>query len=81
MGGEVSLRMAVRKAGPVVTDLGNLLLDVTFRGVFDPGKMENELKLIPGVLEDGLFTKRPPTLVVGRADGSVETRGAPVRFD
>ena len=31
MGGEVSLRMAVRKAGPVVTDLGNLLLDVTFR--------------------------------------------------
>jgi len=76
MGGEVSLRMAVRKAGPVVTDLGNLLLDVTFRGVFDPGKMENELKLIPGVLEDGLFTKRPPALVVGRADGSVEVLGA-----
>ena len=34
MGGEVSLRMAVRKAGPVVTDLGNLLLDVTFRAFF-----------------------------------------------
>lgn len=75
MGGEVSLRMAVRKAGPVVTDLGNLLLDVRFRGAFDPGKMENELKLIPGVLEDGLFTKLPPALVVGRADGSVEVLG------
>ncbi|MGO9310996.1 MAG: ribose-5-phosphate isomerase RpiA [Spirochaetia bacterium] len=74
MGGEVCLRMAVRKAGPVVTDLGNLLLDVTFRDAFDPRKMEDELKLIPGVLEDGLFAKKPPRLVVGRPDGSMETR-------
>jgi ribose 5-phosphate isomerase A len=74
MDGEVSLRMAVKKAGPVVTDLGNLLLDVTFRGSFEPGKMENELKLIPGVLEDGLFTKKTPRLVVGRPDGTIETR-------
>ena len=76
LGGEVSLRMAVRKAGPVVTDLGNLLLDVTFRNVFDPRIMEDVLKLIPGVLENGLFTKKTPLLVVGMADGSIETRGS-----
>jgi ribose 5-phosphate isomerase A len=74
LGGEVSLRMAVRKAGPVVTDLGNLLLDVTFRNTFDPRKMEDVLKLIPGVLENGLFTKKTPQLVVGLANGSIETR-------
>jgi ribose 5-phosphate isomerase A len=74
LGGEVSLRMAVRKAGPVVTDLGNLLLDVTFRSAFDPRAMEDVLKLIPGVLENGLFTKNTPQLVVGLADGSIETR-------
>jgi ribose 5-phosphate isomerase A len=74
LGGEVSLRMAVRKAGPVVTDLGNLLLDVTFRRPFDPRRMEDELKLIPGVLEDGLFTKKKPELLIGHADGSVEHR-------
>ena len=74
MGGEVSLRMALRKAGPVVTDLGNLLLDVMFRASFDPPKMEDVLKLIPGVLEDGLFTRKTPDLVVGLADGSIETR-------
>jgi len=74
MGGEVSLRMAVRKAGPVVTDLGNLLLDVTFRNAFEPRKMEEELKLIPGVLEDGLFTKKVPQLVVGHPDGTIEVR-------
>jgi ribose 5-phosphate isomerase A len=74
LGGEVSLRMALRKAGPVVTDLGNLLLDVTFRRPFDPRRMEDELKLIPGVLEDGLFTKNRPQLLIGHADGTVEHR-------
>jgi len=74
LGGEVSLRIAVRKAGPVVTDLGNLLLDVTFRRSFDPRTMEDELKLIPGVLEDGLFTRKRPELLIGHPDGSVEHR-------
>jgi ribose 5-phosphate isomerase A len=74
LGGEVHLRMAMRKAGPVVTDLGNLLLDVTFRSAFEARKMEDELKLIPGVLENGLFTRKAPRLVVGQADGTIEIR-------
>jgi ribose 5-phosphate isomerase A len=74
MGGEVSVRLAVKKAGPVVTDLGNLLLDVTFRRSFDPRKFEDDLKLIPGVLEDGLFTKKRPELLIGYPDGTVEHR-------
>lgn len=74
MGGEVSLRMAARKAGPVVTDLGNLLLDVSFRDAFEPRKLEEELKLIPGVLEDGLFTKKTPQLLVGQHDGTIGIR-------
>ncbi|MGA2639321.1 MAG: ribose-5-phosphate isomerase RpiA [Spirochaetia bacterium] len=74
MGGEVSLRKAMRKSGPVVTDLGNLLLDVTFRDSFEPRKMEEEIKLIPGVLENGLFTKKTPQLVVGHSDGAIEIR-------
>ena len=74
MGGEATLRMALRKAGPVVTDLGNLLLDVSFREAFDARRMEDELKLIPGVLENGLFTKKKPELLIGNADGSMEYR-------
>lgn len=74
MGGEVSLRMAVRKAGPVVTDLGNLLLDVTFRSAFDPRRMEDELKVIPGVLENGLFTKNRPELLIGRSERDIDYR-------
>jgi ribose 5-phosphate isomerase A len=75
LGGEVTLRMAVRKAGPVVTDLGNLLLDVSFREPFDARKLEDELKMIPGVLEDGIFTKNRPELLIGHADGTLEYRG------
>jgi ribose 5-phosphate isomerase A len=74
MGGTVNLRQAVRKAGPVVTDLGNLLLDVSFAGPFDPQEMEDALKRIPGVLEDGLFTRMTPELLVGFADGRIEHR-------
>jgi ribose 5-phosphate isomerase A len=74
MGGEPALRMGVRKAGPVVTDLGNLLLDVRFAKAFDPRRLEDELDLIPGVLGNGLFTKNRPALLVGRADGSIEYR-------
>ena len=74
MGAEVELRSALRKAGPVVTDLGNLLLDVTFRQSFDPRMMEDELKLIPGVLENGLFTKKRPQLLIGYPDGRLEFR-------
>ncbi|HYW82252.1 MAG TPA: ribose-5-phosphate isomerase A, partial [Spirochaetia bacterium] len=72
MGGEAALRMAVRKAGPVVTDLGNLLLDVTFRDSFDPRGMEDELKVIPGVLECGLFTKMRPELLIGHSVENIE---------
>ena len=74
MGGEVALRMAQRKAGPVVTDLGNLLLDVTFAASFDAPAREAEINLIPGVLENGLFTRKTPELLVGLADGGLEHR-------
>jgi ribose 5-phosphate isomerase A len=75
MGGTAELRIGVRKAGPVVTDLGNLLLDATFSAAFDPRALERDLKLIPGVLENGLFTAKRPELLIGRGDGSLEYRG------
>jgi ribose 5-phosphate isomerase A len=72
MGAKVALREGTRKAGPVVTDHGNLILDALFKGDFDPRVMEEKIKLIPGVLEDGFFTKKRPELLIGRGDGTVE---------
>ena len=74
MGGEARLRIGLRKAGPVVTDLGNLLLDVSFAKPFDPPAFEREIKLLPGVLENGIFTRNTPWLLIGHADGSIERK-------
>ena len=41
MNGNSTLRMAVKKAGPVVTDQGNLILDVLFNdGIQNPKKLK-----------------------------------------
>jgi ribose 5-phosphate isomerase A len=72
LGAEVALRMAVRKSGPVVTDLGNLLLDARFREMCDPPSLEAALDAIPGVLGNGLFTRRRPE-VLAAGPGGIET--------
>jgi ribose 5-phosphate isomerase A len=66
MGGDAQLRMAVKKAGPVVTDQGNLVLDVKFvGGIGDPAGLEKEINNLPGVLENGLFVDLADQVLVG----------------
>ena len=55
LGGEPELRMAEKKAGPVVTDQGNLVIDARFPSIAEPAELERCLNNIPGVLENGLF--------------------------
>jgi ribose 5-phosphate isomerase A len=74
LGAAVTLREAVRKAGPVITEHGNLLLDLRFSAPVDPAALEAELNRIPGVVENGFFTRLHPRVFIGRADGTVEVR-------
>ncbi|MDR3191839.1 MAG: ribose-5-phosphate isomerase RpiA [Treponema sp.] len=79
LGGAVILREAVRKAGPVITEHGNLLLDVRFPAPVDPEALETEINAIPGVVENGFFTGPRgrvlrPLVYIGRSDGRVEPR-------
>jgi ribose 5-phosphate isomerase A len=76
MGGDAQLRMAVRKAGPVVTDQGNLVLDVQFSGgISDPASLEKEINNLPGVLENGLFVNLTDQVLVGEiVDGVAGVR-------
>jgi ribose 5-phosphate isomerase A len=72
MGGEAQLRMAVKKAGPVVTDQGNLVLDVRFAGgIGDPAGLEKEINNLPGVLENGLFVNLTDQVLVGEINEGV----------
>jgi len=72
MGGRVTLRMAEKKSGPVISDHGNFVLDVTFSDPFDPRKMETDIMMIAGVTANGIFTRPVSDLFVVYADGRVE---------
>ncbi|XP_024882071.1 ribose-5-phosphate isomerase [Temnothorax curvispinosus] len=71
-GGIVKIRMAVAKAGPVITDNGNFILDWKFpQDVTCLNKTNNEISLIPGVIETGLFLNMAEKAFFGMPDGSV----------
>lgn len=70
IGGQPEVRMAQRKMGAVITDNGNIIIDVRFPESIDPVEMERRLGTIPGVLGNGLFTQIKPTVIVGSKDGS-----------
>jgi ribose 5-phosphate isomerase A len=76
MGGDAQLRMALKKAGPVVTDQGNLVLDVKFAaGISDPAELEAAINNLPGVLENGLFVNITDQVLVGEiVDGEPRVR-------
>ncbi|MDP6834504.1 MAG: ribose-5-phosphate isomerase RpiA [Prochlorococcaceae cyanobacterium ETNP1_MAG_9] len=72
LGGNAQLRMAVRKAGPVITDQGNLVLDVSFDGgISDPENLEKRINNIPGVLENGLFVNIADEVLVGEVNNGM----------
>ena len=76
MDGVSNLRMAQKKAGPVVTDQGNLILDVLFNdGIEDPRNAEMLINNIPGVLENGLFVDLTHKVLVGKIE-----KNSPVVF-
>ena len=72
MDGCSTLRMAKKKAGPVVTDQGNLILDVLFNdGIKNPKDIERSINNIPGVLENGLFVDITDKVLVGKIENNM----------
>ena len=69
LGGKGNLRMAQKKAGPIVTDQGNLILDLSFKnGIDQPDLLESQINNIPGVLENGLFVNLTDQVLVGKLE-------------
>jgi ribose 5-phosphate isomerase A len=65
LGGKPELRMGIKKAGPVITDQGNMVVDVKFDTIDDPAGLEKTLNNIPGVLENGLFVGVTDVVLIG----------------
>jgi ribose 5-phosphate isomerase A len=71
LGAEAALRMAVKKMGAVITDNGNILLDLKFSRPFNPEEMEASLSRIPGVLGNGVFSRNVTEVFAGQPDGGI----------
>ncbi|AFY59154.1 ribose-5-phosphate isomerase [Rivularia sp. PCC 7116] len=65
LGGKPEIRMGVKKAGPVITDQGNMVVDVRFDNISDPDNLEKTLNNIPGVLENGIFVNCVDKVLIG----------------
>ena len=75
LGGKPELRMGVKKDGPVITDQGNMVLDVTFDAIADAAELEKTLNNIPGVVENGIFFGVTDVILVGEfKDGKPRIR-------
>ena len=68
MGIVPNLRESQGKLGPVVTDNGNFILDLKFpEPLSRPSETAVELKMIPGIVETGLFVGMTDEVHVGTA--------------
>lgn len=56
----------------VVTDNGNLILDVHNLEILDPPSLESEINQLPGVVTVGLFARRPADVLLVAGPDSVE---------
>ncbi len=72
LGAKATLRYGKGKAGPVVTDNGNLIVDLVFEKPVDCTALEARIQTLTGVIEVGLFGGRAQLAYVGKADGTCD---------
>lgn len=65
---EVKLR-EIMDNEPFITDNGNYILDCEFEKIENPEKLEMDINLIPGVVENGLFIGLVNEVIVGSKGG------------
>lgn len=70
LGCTVQLRMRGEKQ--FVTDNGNFIADCSFGIIDHPKELQQEINLMPGVVDNGLFIDLAAKVIVGYQDGSVK---------
>lgn len=66
--GEITLRIGA-DGKPFITDSGNYILDCAFGTIPHPEDLDEALKLIPGVVENGMFLGIADLAIVAGPDG------------
>jgi len=60
---------ATPTGAPFVTDDGNYIIDVKFRSISNPAKLEQVIDRVPGVIENGIFVGVADVVFVGYEGG------------
>lgn len=69
--GEITLRLG-RDRQPFVTDGGNYVFDCAFDEIDDPDALDMMLKMVPGVVENGLFLGMAERAIIAGPNGVEE---------
>lgn len=64
------------EAEPFVSDNGNFILDCSFGQIPEPESLHRSIKLLPGVVETGLFVHLAELVLVGSSNGVRELRAS-----
>ncbi|MBI4851869.1 MAG: ribose-5-phosphate isomerase RpiA [Acidobacteria bacterium] len=72
IGGKYKVRQ--RDGENYVTDNGNFILDCDFYPIENPPELEKAIKMLPGVVEVGLFINMAHTLIMGHPSGECTVR-------
>jgi ribose 5-phosphate isomerase A len=63
--------MARAKAGPLVTDNGNFIIDVDFGIISNPKDLNMKILQLPGVVDTGLFIEMTSKAYIGTEKGDI----------
>ena len=71
LGGKPELR-SLERGYPFVTENANIILDCDFGSIKNPKTLQQKILNIPGVVEVGIFTRKPDIIYKAKANGKFE---------
>lgn len=71
LGGSAQIR-TLDRGYPFFTENGNIVLDCDFGAIKNPRALTQKIKQIPGVLESGIFLRRPDIIYKAKSGGKFE---------
>ena len=71
LGGKPKIR-TIERGYPFITENGNVILDCNFGVIKNPKTLAQKVKLIPGVIEVGIFTRKPDVIYKAKTNGKFE---------
>jgi len=71
LGGKTELRI-LERGYPFFTENGNIILDCNFGVIKTPKTLSQRIKQIPGVMESGIFIRKPDFIYKAKTDGKFE---------